>query len=48
MTVAYIQKNAFNDNQWVDYKLSFCDKPLTISEIEFQDTYGTKTPIYVV
>lgn len=48
MTIAYIKKGAFNDNQWRGYnKFSFCSSPVTIPEIEFQDIYGDKKIIYI-
>jgi hypothetical protein len=48
ITIAYIQKNAFIENQWDNFSgFSFCNKPLPIKEIMYQTAYGEKSPLYI-
>ena len=48
ITIAYIKKGTFTDNQWQGYNsFTFCNKPIAIPEIEFQDIYGNKKIIYI-
>lgn len=48
MTIAYIKKGAFSDNQWEGKNdFSFCNTPIDIPEIEYQDMWGNKKIIYI-
>lgn len=48
MTVAYIKKGYFNDNQYDgNINFSFCNKVFSIKEIIYQDIYDNKYPITI-
>lgn len=48
MTVAYIKKGYFNDNQYEGKNdFSFCNKIYDLKEIIYQDTYDNKKVIYI-